>query len=369
MLAPMLDAIPRELQQIPRWVVWRGKKVPYRADCVNSTASVTDPSTWSPFETAATAYSEGEWSGVGLVLSGDGLVGVDLDKCVNDGKPSAEAMEVLRSIGAGYVEVSPSGTGLRAFGRAHGAPAGRRGRLCGINAELYSDRRYLTVTGRAIVNGPISELPGFLSAVDELTPTEEVQKNTEDDRCLLQSSSALFCRSVPAAAIPSAVGDRNRCLFALARWVKGKHPQATSQELRELVQEWHRLALPNIGTTDFATSWADFSRGLASVRAPFGATLEMLVKDIDQRPLPKGIERLGYGASAERLVRICAALAEHNAPQPFFLSARQAGELLGVHFTDASKMLAALTLDGVLHLESRGVGKVASRYRFIWGQA
>lgn len=369
MLAPMLDAIPLELQQIPRWVVWRGKKVPYRADCVNSTASVTDPSTWSPFETAATAYSEGEWSGVGLVLSGDGLVGVDLDKCVNDGKPSAEAMKVLRSIGAGYVEVSPSGTGLRAFGRAHGAPAGRRGRLCGINAELYSDRRYLTVTGRAIVNGPISDLPGFLSAVEEITPTEEVQKKTEDDICVLQSSSALFCRSVPEVAIPSAVGDRNRCLFALARWVKGKYPQATQQELRALVQEWHRLALPNIGTTDFATSWIDFTRGLAAVRSPFGVTLEKLMTDIDTRPLPSGIERLGYGIAAERLVRICEALAEHNAPQPFFLSSRSAGELLGVHFTDASKMLAALTLDGVLHLESRGVGKVASRYRFIWGQA
>lgn len=369
MLTPMLDAIPVELRRVPRWVVWRGSKVPYRADCVNSTASVTDPTTWSSFEAAATAYGEGGWSGVGLVLAGDGLVGIDLDKCVTAGQPKKEAMALLKRIGAGYVELSPSGTGLRAFGRACGAPKGRRGKIDGINVEFYSDRRYLTVTGRPIQNGPIADLPGFLAAVDSISPTEEAQKTTEDDRSPLPSSSALFCRAMPASAIPKAVGDRNRSLFALARWAKGTHPEATTQELRELVQQWHRLALPNIGTTDFATSWADFMRGLAVVKSPFGCTLEKLVTDADQRPLPAGIEQLGYGEVAKRLVRICAALAEHNAPKPFFLSARQAGELLGIHFTEASKILAALVLDGVLHLESRGAGKVASRYTFLWPQA
>ncbi|MFN7121895.1 MAG: hypothetical protein ACK4NM_07670, partial [Hydrogenophaga sp.] len=79
-----------------------------------------------------------------------------------------------------------------------------------------------------------------------------------------------------------------------------------------------------------------------------------------------GIADLGYGDAGNRLVCICKALAAHHAPDPFFLSSRQAGELLGVHFTDASKMLAALVMDRVLHLESRGAGRVASRYRFSW---
>lgn len=368
MLTPMLDAIPAELRHVPRWVVWRGSKVPYRADCVNSTASVTDPSTWAPFEAAATAYGEGGWSGVGLVLAGDGLVGIDLDKCVNEGQPKKEALAILKSIGAGYVELSPSGAGLRAFGRAHGAPAGRRGKIDGINVELYSDRRYLTVTGRPIQNGPIADLPGFLAAVDSLSPTEEVQKTTEDDRSSLQSSSGLFCRSIPSAVIPTREGERNRCLFALARWVKGVQPDASTADLRAMVQEWHRLALPHIGTADFTTSWTDFMRGLAAVRSPFGMTLEKIMEQLEGHSLPDGIADLGYGETGNRLVRICQALAAHNAPGPFFLSSRQAGELLGVHFTDASKMLAALVMDGVLHLESRGAGKTASRYRFVWSR-
>lgn len=370
MLSPQLEAIPAELKRVQRWVVWKGQKVPYRADCVNSTASVTDPATWCSFDKAATAYGEGGWSGVGVVLDGDGLVGVDLDKCVTDGKPREEALQLLKRIGAGYVELSPSGTGLRAFGRACGAPSGRRGKIDGINVELYSDRRYLTVTGRPIQNGPIGDLPGFLAAVDSLSPTEEVQKRTEDvqkktedDR---QSSSVLFCRSMPPNVLPSGIGERNRCLFNLARWAKGMHPNATQQELRSLVQEWHRLAIPIIGTSDFTTSWADFMRGLAAVKTPYGQTMEKLMDGIDEKPLPDGIEALGYGAHGGRLVRICQALAAHNDPQPFFLSSRQAGELLGVHFTDASKMLAALVMDQVLHLESRGAGRVASRYRYCW---
>ena len=44
------------------------------------------------------------------------------------------------------------------------------------------------------------------------------------------------------------------------------------------------------------------------------------------------------------------------------MSARQCGELLGVHFTDANKFLTAFIADGLLKLVSRGAGKKASRY-------
>jgi TPP-dependent trihydroxycyclohexane-1,2-dione (THcHDO) dehydratase len=62
------------------------------------------------------------------------------------------------------------------------------------------------------------------------------------------------------------------------------------------------------------------------------------------------------------------ALQKHEGDKPFFISARVAGDLAGVHYTDASKMLAAFVTDGVLELVKKGAGKVASRYRFIWRQ-
>ena len=361
MLPPDFRAMPAELCSIPRWVVWKGAKVPYCATAINCKASSTEPNTWAAFNQAQNAYEEGGYLGVGFVLSGDGVVGVDLDKCVHAGEPAPAALGLLDRIGCEYIEISPSGTGLRGFGYGDNIP-GRRGQLDGVNVELYARGRYLTVTGHPIKAGPLVKLPGFSEVANAIRPPD-LQKRTEDDR------SNLLCSSVgiPASTLPAQEGQRNRCLFELARWVKGNHPHATRDEVRAIVQEWHRLALNVIGTKDFAVTWADFTRGLEKVRQPHGSTMQSIINNIDHTtPLPTGIDALGYGDTATHLVRLCKALQGHEGDAPFFISARQAGEVLGVHFTDASKMLSALVEDGVLTLVSKGAGKVASRYRFAW---
>jgi hypothetical protein len=228
--------------------------------------------------------------------------------------------------------------------------------------ELYASKRYLTVTGRPIFSGPLVKLPGF-SALADAIRGPDLQKTAEDDRRHLVCSSV----GIPPRTIPSAMGERNRCLFELARYVKGITPDASREELRAIVQEWHRLAFSVIGTKDFSVTWADFTRGFEKVRQPHGAIMENIISKIDHTEcLPAGIEALGYGDAGKQLVRVCKALQSHAGDTPFFISARQAGEVLGVHFTDASKMLSALVADGVLALVSKGSGKVASRYRFAW---
>lgn len=361
MLSPNFSAMPAELCRVPRWVVWKGPKVPYCATASNSTASVTAPDTWAAFNEAQTAYEEGGYQGVGFVLSGDGIVGVDLDKCVQSGEPAPAALGLLDRIGCEYIELSPSGTGLRGFGYGDNI-TGRRGQLDGVNVELYASKRYLTVTGHPIKAGPLVPLGGFSEVAHAIRPPD-LQKNTEDDRSNLLLSSV----GIPSTTLPAQEGQRNRCLFELARWVKGNHPHATREELRAIVQEWHRLAISVIGTKDFSVTWTDFTRGLEKVRQPHGSTMKNIISKIDHTtPLPHGIEALGYGDTGQHLVRLCKALQSHEGDAPFFISARQAGEVLGVHFTDASKMLSALVADGVLTLVSKGAGKVASRYRYTW---
>lgn len=368
-MRPDFAVIPYELRSVPRWVVWKGAKVPYCAAAANSTASVTDPDTWASFPLAQTAYEEGGYSGVGFVLNGDGIVGVDLDKCVNEGKPEPAALGLLDRIGCKYIELSPSGTGLRGFGYGENIK-GRRGILDGVNVELYSTARYLTVTGHPIFSGPLVPLSGF-SEVAQAIGGADLQKRPEDDR---SHSSAFFCPSsvgIPATCLPTSEGERNRCLFHLARYIKGVKPGVTREELRAIVQEWHRLALPVIGTKDFTITLTDFMRGWAKVKQPHGETMDNIINAIDfTAPLPTGIAALGYGEAANRLVRICQALQAHEGSEkPFFISARQAGELTGMHYTDASKVLAALVMDGVLVLVSKGSGRVASRYRWAWATA
>ena len=98
-LEPNFQNIPADLIALDRWVVWayesrkggKPQKVPKCAAVLNSNASVIDPDTWTSFEQTQTAYEEGGFSGVGIVLDGDGLVGIDLDNCVIDGVPSQHA--------------------------------------------------------------------------------------------------------------------------------------------------------------------------------------------------------------------------------------------------------------------------------------
>lgn len=185
-----------------------------------------------------------------------------------------------------------------------------------------------------------------------------------------QSSSVSSVSSVGDAIrqhLPSAVGERNRRLFDLARHIKGLMPDADRKQLRAIVTEWHELALPHIGTSDFTESWGDFMRGWEAVRIPYGSVLNRLLGEIDMNEsAPESLKKLGYGEKALLLCRICRQLQRNAGEEPFFISSRQAGELIGLHFTDAAATLNALVADDVLKLVKRGAGKQASRYRYVW---
>jgi putative DNA primase/helicase len=151
------DNIPADLREFPTWVCWRreerdGKqtKVPHTTD--GSLASVADPLTWTTFDAALDAYSNGGgFDGVGVVLTDEGeLFGGDLDHCVmDDGGLETWAAEIVAELGT-YTEISPSGKGLRIIGRGKLPPGRRRdGQI-----ELYDSGRYLTITGDHVAGTP-----------------------------------------------------------------------------------------------------------------------------------------------------------------------------------------------------------------------
>lgn len=364
MLAPNFERMPPELCRLPRWVTHRAK-VPYDPSRLSSKASSTDPATWGSFEQAEAAYLEGERDGVGHVLAGDGVVGIDLDHVVTNGLPMPAAMELLSAVKCQFVEMSPSGTGLHGWGYWPEAFPGRRGRIGDVPVEIYSRGRFLTVTGH-----PLPGLEGPLMPLNLAPVFEGLGSHLQKEQKMTEESSVPYVPSVasveiPAHTLPAGEGERNKQLFHLARYLKGKYPGVKADDMRPMVQEWHRLALPNITTKQFDVSWADFKRGWAIVKQPHGATLNGILKTIDDAaPLPAHIEAKGYEVDTLRLVRVCVALQSHEGDgRPFFISARQAGELLGIHFTAASSLLALLVADGVMELVRRGAGRVASRYR------
>lgn len=184
-LAPNFDNIPLELRSRP-FVNWRAegpldqkpRKVPYIAGSSNSHASSTDPTTWRTFEQATASYMHGGFTGIGIVLDGSGLVGVDIDHCIVNGVTDPVALAFLEKLGAGYIEVSPSGNGLRAFGYAENLQSGAKGKFNGLDVELYSTGRYLTVTGNCIKNEPIGPLNSFAELAERIRADRGVNPHT-----------------------------------------------------------------------------------------------------------------------------------------------------------------------------------------------
>ena len=131
-------------------------------------ASSTNPATWADFLTVQDAYQENpdRFSGIGFVFSeDDNLVGIDLDDCYALTPPLAgfknAAMQHLASQVDGYMEISPSGTGVKIFTRS--APFASHADHS-IGFEAYSKGRFFTVTGQHI-SGTIPDTPQDLTAI------------------------------------------------------------------------------------------------------------------------------------------------------------------------------------------------------------
>jgi putative DNA primase/helicase len=159
----MIPHIPSRLLDSP-WVAWRYEPAPDRAKPAKvpinprtgRRASVTNPSTWSDYQTAVAALRRFHLSGVGIVLPPDpiGLTGVDLDQCLDPatGRIDAWAKEILDHLPGTYAELSPSHEGIRSFVEGI-LPTGCRNRAGDI--EAYSTGRFLTITGDVLPDRPL----------------------------------------------------------------------------------------------------------------------------------------------------------------------------------------------------------------------
>jgi putative DNA primase/helicase len=125
-----VNPVIEELADAARWVCWKSElrpdangklketKPPYRIGG-RFKARSTDPSTWSSFDRCwESAFTNQEADGVGFVLDdSDGLMGADLDDCIEDGKIAPWALELVEMFDS-YTERSPSGAGLRIIFRS-----------------------------------------------------------------------------------------------------------------------------------------------------------------------------------------------------------------------------------------------------------
>ena len=146
--------IPESMKNLDNWVLWkledkandrgevRKTKIPIQAVSKKNAMS-TEPKTWTDFQTAIN--NKGEF-GLGFVLPLDGsMTMIDLDHCIENGKFSEFAKEILARFRDTYMELSQSGTGVHIFCKGGVPTAVKTDKI-----EVYSSKRYCAMTGNSI---------------------------------------------------------------------------------------------------------------------------------------------------------------------------------------------------------------------------
>ncbi len=170
-----VENIPAEMKALRHWINWRWEfvrdkngeykltKVPYIPASLSGDrpagASSSNPETWDTFETAVKNISDRTGIGfeIGSKKAGNhsGLACIDLDEDVfnEDGTLTQKAKEILEPFADTYIERSQR-HGLHVWFKADLAEE-RPKKKNGI--ELYSNVRYITMTGNPISANPIRD--------------------------------------------------------------------------------------------------------------------------------------------------------------------------------------------------------------------
>jgi putative DNA primase/helicase len=220
-----VERVPQELQAYRQWVNWRvvdGRKVPVNP-ATRGNAGVHWPNSWASFEQArATAIHA--HLGVGFVLTDhDPYTVLDLDHCLGEEGQVSEPVQALIDLLAGYVELSPSGTGLHIWVKSEMLINRRRPGL-----EVYSNARWMTFTGLSHGHGRL-DIPERTAAVAELvsvyfpevarglgTPSELQDDDVALWQRLFASKHGAFFESLYRGDISVCYNDHSRAVIMLA---------------------------------------------------------------------------------------------------------------------------------------------------------
>lgn len=232
------SAIPQALKDQRRWAPWRAvfnekknkyDKVPHRADRPEYGISSAKPGQWFSFDVALAAYRKNPkmFAGVGYVMTGPhGVVGTDLDHCVENGVVAPWAAEVVAQL-ASYTEISPSGRGLRVLSLGE-QPNDWVNHDVGIEMYGGNEARFLTVTGEILPGSPteVRVASGAVLQALESRYAKERRKADVIDLNMPEVLDDLLLPQIDTLDIPPAAreflidglhsGDRSRALFSAA---------------------------------------------------------------------------------------------------------------------------------------------------------
>lgn len=183
------EAIPDDLKYLKGFVCWkvteldaekgRFNKIPFypgsgkmRQGKQGVDEDLANLGTW---DEAMNAFDQGgdkgdgmgAYVGIGFAMHPDwGLIAFDADHCIHGGLIQGNIAQLVKTT---YAEISPSGTGIRAFWR--GKATNAKNSAQGI--ELYSTSQFVTLTGNRVENNYPAQGEKLPELDDELRKTLE----------------------------------------------------------------------------------------------------------------------------------------------------------------------------------------------------
>ena len=143
-------------------------KVPYNPHTMNK-ASVNNLNTFTDFSSVINALDY--YDGIGIRVDGK-IIAIDLDHCIEEGKICSWAEEIISHFSNTYVEISPSGKGLRIILLAPDNYSYDKDKyyIKKNNVEVYvagATNRFVTLTGNAIQKTDVvGNIDGFQWLID-----------------------------------------------------------------------------------------------------------------------------------------------------------------------------------------------------------
>lgn len=193
--------IPQLLKDRNIWCTWKYKSVDGRKTKVPHNpatgypAKVNNPDSFTDYDAALSSLET--YDGLGIRVEGN-IIAIDIDHCLKDGKLDQLGAEVVTHFKNTYIEISPSGTGLRIFVLM---PTGfiydkdtyyiKRGPV-----EVYAagcTNRFVTVTGNVYQEKDISlEETGIKwlleTIMPRITPVKQATVQLSNESYLLDDS-------------------------------------------------------------------------------------------------------------------------------------------------------------------------------------
>lgn len=168
----LLNNIPLSMREYRQWVGFlntpNAGKVPYNM-LTGKPASVINANDWTDFDTAVKLYQP-HYNGIGFVLTkNDPFTIIDLDQS-DDPEVVSQQQEIASKFDT-YSERSISKKGLHIIA-VGSIPQGRRS--TSLKVEMYSDNRYMIMTGDVFDDKPIAHQQSAISELYERLGSDRV---------------------------------------------------------------------------------------------------------------------------------------------------------------------------------------------------